>query len=138
METFRIDINDIRMDVANLVLAWENTMVKAEVKVDVDSKVMASIDRALDPASDAGNYFQAASYYYETGKDLEKALDWINRSIELGNNRFWVVHLKANILRKKGDCKMAIQAAEESKKLAKEAGNDDYVALNDKLIAGCK
>ncbi len=138
VETFLIDINDVRNDAANLVLAWENTSVKAEIAVDVDSKVMADIEKTFDPASDAGNYYAAARYYYDTGRDLDQALEWIDKSIALGNDRFWVVHLKANILEKKGDCKKAIAAAEQSKKMAKEAGNDDYVALNDKLIARCK
>lgn len=138
IETFTIDINDITDTSAKIWILWENTAVPVQVDVEVDDKVMADIERALDPASDAGNYFAAASYYYSTDRDLDQALNWINKSIELGNNRYWVVHLKANILQKKGDCSAAIQAAEASKKLAKEAGNDDYVALNDKLIGSCK
>jgi len=138
IETFTIDINDITDTSAKIWIIWENTAVPVRVNVEVDDKVMADIERVFDPASDAGNYFAAASYYYNTDRDLDQALNWINKSIELGNNRYWVVHLKANILKKKGNCSAAIQAAEESKKLAKEAGNDDYVALNDKLITRCK
>ncbi|MBR9997707.1 MAG: DUF2911 domain-containing protein [Cyclobacteriaceae bacterium] len=138
IETFTIDINDITDTGARLWILWENTAVPVGIEVDVDEKVMADIQRALDPASGAGNYFAAASYYYNTDRDMEQALNWINKSIELGNKQFWVVHLKANILKKKGDCPAAIQAAEESKSMAKEAGNDDYIALNDKLIASCR
>jgi len=138
METFTIDINDITDSSANLWILWENTAVSVRIDVDVDEKVMADIQRVLDPSSDAGNYFMAATYYYNTDRDLDQALAWVNKSIELGNKRFWVVHLKANILKKKGDCPEAVKAAEESKTLAKEAGNDDYVALNDNLIASCK
>jgi hypothetical protein len=138
METFTIDVNDITDSGANLWFLWENTAVPVQIEVDVDDKVMADIQQALDPASDAGNYFMAATYYYNTDRDLDQALEWINKSIELGNKRFWVVHLKANILKKKGDCVEAIKAAEESKAMAKEAGSDDYIALNDKLITSCK
>ncbi len=138
IETFTIDINDITDTNAKLWILWENTAVPVAIDVDVDSKVMADIKRALDPASDAGNYFAAASYFYNNDRELDQALEWINKSIELGNKRFWVVHLKANILKKMGNCNEAITAAEESKAMAKEAGNDDYIALNDKLIAGCK
>jgi tetratricopeptide (TPR) repeat protein len=138
VETFTIDINDITDAGANMWILWENTAVPVRIDVDVDDKVMADIERALDPASDAGNYFMAATYYYNTDRDLDKALEWINKSIELGNKRFWVVHLKANILKKKGDCTEAVKAAEESKAMAKEAGNDDYIALNDNLIASCQ
>ena len=138
IETFTLDINDITDTSAKLWILWENTAVPVQIEVDVDAIVMADIESALDPASDAGNYFAAASYYYNTGRDLDQALEWINKSIELGNQRYWVVHLKANILKKKGECSAAIKAAEESKSMAIEAGNDDYVALNDKLIASCK
>ncbi len=138
IETFTLDINDITDTGAKLWILWENTAVPVQIDADVDAIVMADIERALDPASDAGNYFAAASYYYNTNRDLDQALEWINKSIDLGNTRYWVVHLKANILKKKGDCAAAIKAAEQSKTLAKEAGNDDYVTLNDKLIAGCK
>jgi hypothetical protein len=137
VETLMIGINSIRNDHAYLLVAWENTIVGAKVEVNTDEAVMASIKRAMDPASDAGKYWAAANYYYETDRELDKALEWVNKSIELGNNRFWVVHMKAKIQKKMGDCNAAVASAEESKKMAQEAKNDDYVALNDKLIASC-
>ena len=138
VETLLIDVNAIRNDHAYLVLAWQNTVVAARIDVNTDAVVMADINRAMDPASEAGKYWAAANYYLETDRDMEQALEWINKSIELGNDRFWVVHAKARIQQKIGDCKGAIVTAEESKKLAQEAGNNDYVALNDKLIASCR
>ena len=138
IETLMIGINSIRNDHAYLILAWENTIVGAKIEVNTDEAVMASIKRAMDPSSDAGKYWAAANYYYETDRELDKALEWVNKSIELGNNRFWVVHMKAKIQKKLGDCSAAVASAEESKKMAQEANNDDYVALNDKLIASCK
>ena len=138
VETLIVGINSIRSDHAYLMVAWENTLVAAKIDVNTDEAVMADIERAMDPASEAGKYWAAANYYYETDRELDKALEWINKSIELGNNRFWVIHVKAKIQQKLGDCKAAIATAEESKKLAQEANNDDYVALNDKLIASCQ
>jgi tetratricopeptide (TPR) repeat protein len=138
IESFTIDINDITDSGAKLWILWEYTAVPVQITVDVDARVMADIESALNPANNAGNYFAAASYFYNTDRDLDQALEWINKSIKLGNNRYWVVHLKANILKKKGDCPAAIRTAEESRTLAEEAGNDDYIALNDKLIASCK
>jgi hypothetical protein len=138
IETMMIGINGIRNDQAYLFIGWENTIVGANVGVNTDAAVMADIERAMDPASDAGKYWAAANYYFETDRDLPKALEWINKSIELGNNRFWVVHVKAKIQQKMGACSAAIATAEASKKMAREAGNDDYVVLNDKLITACK
>jgi hypothetical protein len=138
IETMMIGINGIRNNHAYLFIGWENTIVGAKVEVNTDAAVMADIERAMDPASDAGKYWAAANYYFETGRDLPKALEWIDKSIELGNNRFWVVHVKAKIQQKMGDCSGAIATAEASKKMAQQAGNDDYIALNDKLISSCK
>lgn len=138
VETLLIDVNAIRNDHAYLLIAWQNTVVTARIDVNTDEMVMADINRAMDPASEAGKYWAAANYYYETDRDLSQALDWINKSIALGNNRFWVVHVKAKIQQKLGHCTDAVATAEESKKLAREAGNDDYIALNDKLISSCK
>ena len=138
IETMMIGIDGIRNDHAYLYLGWENAIVGAKVEVNTDAMVMADIERAMNPSSDAGKYWAAANYYFETNRDLPKALEWINKSIELGNNRFWVVHAKAKIQQKMGECSAAIATAEESKKMAYEAGNNDYVALNDKLIASCK
>ena len=51
---------------------------------------------------------------------------------------FWVVHQKANCLAKLGKKQEAIAAANKSKEMAKKANNDDYVVLNDKLLATLK
>jgi len=109
-----------------------------KIEVNTDAMVMADIERAMNPASDAGKYWAAANYYFETDRDLSKALEWINKSIDLGNNRFWVVHVKAKIQQKMGDCTGAVTTSGLSKKMAQEAFNDDYEALNDKLIPSCK
>ena len=138
VETFVIDINDITMTSAKFWLIWEKTAVPLSVEVDVDSKVMADIERAMDPRNEAGKYYAAASYYFDSGKDISKAAEWINKSVELGNDRYWVRHLQARILEKKGDKKEAIKAAQASIELAKEAGNNQYVQMNEELIARCK
>ena len=138
VETFTMDINNIRNDWAYLQLLWEQTIVVAKVEVEVDSRVVADIERVLDPASDAGNYYMAAVYYFETDRDINQAIEWISKSNELSPGRFWVVHQKAKMLQKAGKCKEAVKTAKESIELAKKAGNDDYVKLNEKLIASCK
>ena len=48
---------------------------------------------------------------------------------------YWVHHQRANCLAKLGKKDEAKAAAEKSKALAITAKNDDYVKLNDKLLA---
>lgn len=138
-ETFTITIGALAMDAAQVGILWENTLVKFKIETEVDSKVMAQIERAManPQASLANLYFQSAAYYYETDKDLAQALDWINKAVEI-NDAFYVIHLKAKIQGKMKDYKNAIATAERSMAKAKEAKNMDYVRLNEKLIAGWK
>lgn len=135
VETFTIQVSDITSNSANIELLWDRTRVAFNITTDIDAPIMKNIETAL--AKDARPYFQAASYYYENDKDLNKALEWVNKAIEQGT-RFWVVHLKAKIQMKLKDYKGAIATAEQSMALAKAEKSDDYVALNEKLIAEAK
>lgn len=139
VETFTINIADVTQTGANLEIAWENTLVKFQITSDVDAKVVAQIEKFTSNPNAllANSYYQAASYYYETDKDLNKALEWINKTLEV-NQGYWVYHLKAKIQGKLKDYKNAISTAETSIAKAKEANNPDYVKLNEKLITEWK
>lgn len=136
-ETFTVDIANVTATSANVDFVWEKTRVGFTVTADIDEKIMKDIDAALDPA-DKRPYFQAASYYYENGKDMTKALEWVNKAVEQNPKAFWVAHLKAKIQLKQKDYKGSIATAEQSMALAKDAQNDDYVKLNEKLIEEAK
>lgn len=140
VETFTISIGDITMNSATVSILWENTAVAFLVESEVDKEIMANIDQALNniERNNANLYNQAASYYYETGKDLDKALEWVNKAVSANPEAFWMAHLKAKILAKQGNKKEAIKAAEEAKKVAQAANNSDYVRLNEKLIEEVK
>ncbi|MBM2846614.1 MAG: hypothetical protein HW407_1926, partial [Bacteroidetes bacterium] len=90
VETFTINITDIGTNSANVELAWENTVVKFRMEFDVDSKVMAAIKKSMENpySSVSGMYYQAANYYFTTGKDLNVALDWTNKSLEMNKNPY--------------------------------------------------
>ena len=137
VESFTIEIADITPGTAVIELVWDKTRVGINVTTDIDAKVMKNIETALSP-DDKRPYFQAANYYYETDKYLGKALEWTNKAIEQNPKAYYIVHLKAKILMKQKDYKGAITSAEQSMALAKDAKNDDYVKLNEKLIAEAK
>jgi len=86
------------------------------------------------------NYLTAANYYYTTDRDMEQALEWINIYLESNPTQFWNIHLKAQILAKKGDKKAAIETAEKSLQMAKDfpQGDFGYIKRNEDLIAGLK
>jgi hypothetical protein len=140
-ETFTISFSDFTMDSANLNLKWEHTKAMFTIKSDVDAKVMADIKAQVIDAtpSNAGVYFQAATYYFDTDRDAKLALTWVDKAIAGGEgSEYWMYHLKAKLQAKLGDKKGATETAKTSMDLAKKGGNPDYVRLNEKLIASMK
>lgn len=140
VETFTINIADNTTNAANIELAWENTAIKFRIETDVDTKVMSQIERVMKnpEATLVGLYYNSASYYFEANKDLNQAIIWIDKAISLNPDAFWMVHLKAKIQAKNNDKKGAIATAEQGITSAKKANNEDYVRLNEKLIAELK
>lgn len=136
MESFTMQFANIQPNSAELHLMWENTAVALPISTDVDGKVMAQIDNLMN--KDNRPYFNAGLYYLSNGKDLNKALEWFNKAAEQDPKAYWVLHQKANTLAKLGKKEEAKATAMKSIELAKEAKNDDYVALNEKLIATLK
>ncbi len=128
-ETFTIGFNYLTNNSAFVEISWETTRVSFKFETDVDAKVMRNIELALSASSTS--YFQAARYYYETNRDMNQALEWIDLAIAKEKDElYWVVRQKALIQAKLGDYPGAIATAQRSLELAKKAGNDDYVRMN--------
>jgi tetratricopeptide (TPR) repeat protein len=97
---------------------------------------MKEIDDAMN--KDNRPYFQAALYYLNNGKDLNQAIAWFDKAIAQQPDGYWIYHQKANALAKLGKKDEAKATAQKSMDLAKEAKNDDYVRLNEKLLEQLK
>lgn len=134
IENFTIILGNLTASSADIQILWENTAVQIPVVADIDTKIMAQISSAM--TVDSRPYFQAATYYFDNGKDINKALEWANKAVEAQPTAYWVMHLKAKVQAKAGDKAGAKATAMKSMEMAKEAKNDDYVVLNQKLIAG--
>ncbi|MFM7153051.1 MAG: dihydrolipoamide dehydrogenase, partial [Bacteroidota bacterium] len=115
----------------------ENTRVVIPITVDTDGKVMSTIKSTMDGPA-AGDYYSAARYYYEEKKDLAKALEWVDKSLEKGGEKFWILRLKGSILSDLGRYKDAVATFEKSTALAVKEGNTDYPRMNEKSIADAK
>ncbi len=138
VETLTVNIGDISDDSKNakVQIAWENTSVKFGVTVDYDAKVMESIKQgtSINPY----NYFQAAVYYLENGKDLNQALTWINKAEEANPDAYWISYQKAKIQKALGDKAGAKATATSSLESAKKASNRDYQKMNEELLTSLK
>lgn len=136
VETFTMQFANVAPASCELHLMWENTAVALPIKTDIDSKIMTQIADAMTKENPP--YFAAASYYFDNGKDMAKAKQWAEKAVEANPKSFFIVHLLAKIQARTGDKKAALATAQRSKELSKEAQNDDFVRLNEKLIEGLK
>ena len=133
LETFTILFANVTANSCDLQLIWENTVVTLPITTDIDTRIMAQIDNAMN--KDTHPYYSAAFYYLENGKDLNKALEWFDKAIAQDPTAFFAVYQKARCLAKMGRKAEAKATAEQGIELAKKANNSDYVTLNQKLIA---
>ncbi len=130
IETFTITMDDLKTNSANLGLMWEKVYVAIPLEVSTDAVVMSSIDKVMS-GPNAGDYYTAAVYFLEEGKDIKKAKEWIDKAISMSEEpKFWQLRQQSLIYAKAGDKKGAIEVAEKSLAAAQEAGNMDYVKMN--------
>lgn len=139
VETFTINIGDIAADSksAKVQIAWENTSVKFTITADYDAKVMKSIE--ANTKVNPNNYYNAAVYYLENGKDLKQASEWMNKALEGNPNpQFWQLYQKARIQKGLGDKAGALATSKASWEGAKAANNRDYQMMNEELQKSLK
>lgn len=134
VESMMFAFDDLTSESATLMLIWEKTSIAMDLKVSVDENVMAQIERVMAGPS-ANDYRAAALYYYNTDRDTEQALEWIDKCIENGGDRFWIHTDRARILGKLGKKTEAIAASKKAMAMAQEAGNMDFVKINEGLLA---
>lgn len=134
-ETFTISIDDVSINGASLAISWGEASVKFPFSVSTDATVEASIAQTLSGPS-ANDYYRAADYYHTAGKDMKKALEWINIYLEkTPDPQFWVLRKKSLIQAELKDYKGAVATAKVSLEKSKAANNADYVRMNEASIA---
>jgi hypothetical protein len=132
IETFTIAFSDVTTSTAKLDLLWGSTRVSINMTTDVDSKVMASIDEAMK--GEKKPHYPAAVYYFENGKDLNKALEWISIAEASDQKAPWFKYQKARIQLKLGDKAGAAKTAKAGIEAAKAMNNVEYIRLNEKIL----
>ena len=134
VETFTIDISDIKSSGAKINISWENTMISMPVKVSSIKQAMSSIEKTLSNNPKARDYYNAAVYYLNEGHDLNQAKNWISKAVEMQDDAFWMFRQQSLILAGLNETSAAIAAAKKSLVLAIRAGNKDYEIMNNESI----
>lgn len=136
VESFTMQFANIKPTSTDLRIMWDKTAVAVPITTEIDKKVMAQINNQV--VKDGRPYFQSAMYYMENGKDMNQAVQWFDKAIEQNPKGYWIYHQKANALAKMGKKAEAKAIAQKSMDIARQEKNDDYVSLNEKLLAELK
>jgi hypothetical protein len=137
VNTFTINIADITFNSCNIELMWERTGITIPVMANNKERLDANITKAISTPTIP--YYQAASYYYETGANLDKAYEYANKAVEQNPKAFYMWYLKARIAQKMGNKKEAVEAANKSMETAKgSAFEAEYMRNNQKIITSFK
>lgn len=131
IETYTMSFDDLTSNSATLGMLWSDAYVGVKFDVPTDKAVSASIDKVMKGPG-ANDYYAAAVYYLEAGKDINQAKTWIDQAITMGGDKapFWQLRQQSLIYAKAGDKKGAIAAGKKSMAAAEAAGNADYVKMN--------
>ncbi len=138
VESMTFTIDSLRNDGAVLCLDWDRTRIEIPFEVPTSAKVMAQIEslKGTPEFENAGTLFNAATFYHESGKDLETALQWVSKACELQEKpAYWMFARKARIELDLGLKAEAKKSAEKTLELATAGGNPDYQKIARDLLA---
>lgn len=134
VETFTISFNDLGTETFNLVFSWSKVMLEIPIELPTKELTEASIIKTMNGPSDR-DYYGAASYYLTSGENLEEALKYIKKAVDMrGEEAYWYLRKQALIEFELGQKKAAIETAKRSLSSAEKAGNQGYVNMNNKSI----
>ena len=136
VETFTISFNDLTNNDVNMSISWENTSVDIKIEVPTRSMVESDINKVLSDNPKSSDYYAAAVFYRQENINLDKALEWMNKAIEMNESpRFWQYRQQSLIMAANDKFADAVDAAKKSLSLAIEADNQDYIKMNSESIA---
>ena len=136
VETFTISFNDLTNNDVNMSISWENTSVDIKIEVPTRSMVESDINKILSDNPKSSDYYAAAVFYRQENINLDKALEWMNKAIEMNESpRFWQYRQQSLIMAANDKFADAVDAAKKSLNLAIEADNQDYIKMNRESIA---
>lgn len=137
-QTFTILITDITFTTCKIEIIWERTRIVLPVTAKNTERIETNIETVLNTPPTVP-YFQAANYYYETGKKLDIAKTYVDKAVEKEPKAYYMWYLKARIEKKLGNKEDAIAAAKKSMDLAKGTPNEnEYARNNQKIIDDIK
>lgn len=129
VENLTISFDNLQNSSATLQFSWDKTRINIPFTINTKDKVLASIKKTMDGPT-AGDYYSAASYYFQEKLDMKQALSWCAKAVELRPEAYWMSRLMAQLQAANGDYKGAIETAKKSIAAAEKDGDQNYVKMN--------
>ena len=135
-ETFTISFSNITNNDADMTFSWDYVSVTVNIVVPTKKIVSDNIKQVMSGSPSPSDYYSAAVYYKQENINLDIALKWINKAIDLFENpRFYQLRQQSLIMAANKKYSDAIAVAKESLRLSIEADNKDYVKMNKESIS---
>lgn len=116
-ENLTYDINHIRVESAQLSVRWGKQGIELPLKVETLEQAQKNVKKALAKASEEDRWKAlrtAASFYHDYDVDAEKALDFINQSLDLQPENWYSHYLQSQILASLEQYNKAVESAENA------------------------
>jgi len=137
VETLTLQFTNVFPTSADLNLLWEHTALAIHLTTDIDARVMARIDSAMQ--TNKKPYYDAIIYYWNNNKDMTKALPWA-QALQTAPGfppmvvKLWLARTELRV----GDKAAAIKAAQEGIAAAQTAKSTEYIRLNTEVLVDAK
>ena len=133
METFTMQFANVKNGSCDLQIMWDKTAVTLPITTNIEERMKAQIDQLV--TKDNRPYFNAALYAMNNGLDLNQALAWFDKALELEPDRLRNHNQRARCLQKMGRKEDAKAAAKKGLELAKAQKNADFEKAFETLLA---
>ncbi|GIV30189.1 MAG: hypothetical protein KatS3mg028_1255 [Bacteroidia bacterium] len=133
-ETMTFFFDNIKVDAADLVFAWDRLRFALKISVDTDTKALANIKKAVSEAENIyRTYNSSATYLLDSNKEPLQALNWAKKSVDM-KETYWNTFTLSRAYAANKLYKEAIAMAEKSLKLSEDAKMESYMQMNKKNI----
>jgi|AntRauTorckE5430_2_1112549.scaffolds.fasta_scaffold00379_8 hypothetical protein len=133
VETLEYRWMNVSAQGADLVMEWEWYRLILRINLPTDFQVNDRAATELNPAKDPMEYYAIARYYLDNGS-TRKAKAWIDRWAATDEEQFGRTRYHAIIEHLNGNETKALRLMKRSLALAKEAGNEHYVRMNEQSL----
>ncbi len=136
IESFTISFNSLSNNDVDMKISWDDTSVSLNIDVPTRKIVDKSVKDVMNGSPTSSDYYAAAVYYRQENINLDIALKWINKAMEMFENpRFYQLRQQSLIMAANNQFSDAIKVAKKSLELSVKADNKDYIKMNNDSIS---